>query len=766
MRSPGEHMRKVLCAWVLTFAVSAVCFAVEYTVHIVEPVINDHLMMLDGPLPPVCRQGRTMKVRACRGEYEPASFVVTASKPLAAVRIEVAPVSGPGEPWPEAAIDVRVRRKFGASPILLVHDEGFLRTVPAPTQDNPDAVTYVPTGELRDADELQPVAIEKRKQFWVTVHVPETAKAGTYSTVLKIVPENDDATTLTLEIEVYSFDLMEPMVEYSIYYPVRLASEVPPDDPLSFGNLTEEQYVAELKNMLAHGMSNPNIHEGCVKARPDGSLDFSVLAMLLDLRESVGMRPEVLYIGGHPFPFYDGELTDEQRQMVHRYVREIDDWARQRGYSEVFYMGRDEWWGEQLLRERDSMMAVDEAGGKVFVAVMHPEFFDRVGDVLHCPVLQSPVSRHVNAAFRKYLAKYGEMEAARRAAEIGGAGRFEVMIRNRRYRKAIDGAHRAGHKILTYMNPSAGVPYPDLQRRNEGLGLWRVGFDGTMTWAYTHNGGDKVNQFMYYAKVYRTENGVVDTVYWEGYREGVDDMRYLTTLYAELRSATGRFPDNPLIDETHAWLKAIDVVRGDLDAIRAEMARRIVALRDMGYKALPPEEILKGIDLDRVRIIAFPEPWRFKMDADDQGVDEKWFDPATDDNTWGTLRTDVKDKGWGNDPGFGWYRTRLPLTRQEAGKTFACLYFEACDEDAWVYLNGEEIFEHSGETTGLLISEIWLTPFVVPLNDVTLRGEDLLAVRVYNSTGMGGVWKPVHLILSDQQLTEEHVEALVNLNQE
>ena len=28
------------------------------------------------------------------------------------------------------------------------------------------------------------------------------------------------------------------------------------------------------------------------------------------------------------------------------------------------------------------MMAVNEAGGRVFVAVMHPTFYDRVGDVL------------------------------------------------------------------------------------------------------------------------------------------------------------------------------------------------------------------------------------------------------------------------------------------------------------------------------------------------------------------------------------------------
>jgi len=37
----------------------------------------------------------------------------------------------------------------------------------------------------------------------------------------------------------------------------------------------------------------------------------------------------------------------------------------------------------------------------------------------------------------------------------------------------------------------------------------------------------------------------------------------------------------------------------------------------------------------------------------------------------------------------------LPLTEQQAAVRFKYLYFGACDEDAWVYLNGRQIFDHS-----------------------------------------------------------------------
>ena len=119
--------------------------------------------------------------------------------------------------------------------------------------------------------------------------------------------------------------------------------------------------------------------------------------------------------------------------------------------------------------------------------------------------------------------------------------------------------------------------------------------------------------------------------------------------------------------------------------------------------------------------------------------------------------------GWGNEPGFGWYRTELPLTKRDMKRKFKYLHFSACDEDAWVYLNGTKIFDHTLEEAGLLSSEIWIAPFVVSLNDVKLRGDDLLAVRIRNTEGMGGIWKPVDLVLTDQKLTDQQVKALITV---
>ena len=89
---------------------------------------------------------------ACRGEYEPASFVVIAGAPLEQVRIEVGPVTGPGGSWPNEAVDVRVVKEYyrsipahgaAAIPTLLVHDDDFLAIEPAPTEKDAKAMKNV-----------------------------------------------------------------------------------------------------------------------------------------------------------------------------------------------------------------------------------------------------------------------------------------------------------------------------------------------------------------------------------------------------------------------------------------------------------------------------------------------------------------------------------------------------------------------------------------------------------------------------------------------
>jgi len=748
------HLIGALAVVGLAFALPNPVRSAEYSVHVVEPAITNHVILAGEPLPPVCQPAASIRLSACRGEYEPASFVVTASQPLEAVRVEVGQLRGPGGEWPQSAVDVRLVKEVSRGiisggariPTLLVHDDNFLLLEPAPTETDPAAVRLATRGPVMcDAAELQAVDIAQRRQFWITVRVPDHAEAGTYTTVLRLAPANAEAMELTLDVEVYTFDLLDPMLEYSIYYPAYLS-----DQWTSFGRITEAQYEAELRNMLAHGLDNPDIYDDAKRER------------VVELRRRAGMQPRVLYHTGHRALYTDRPLTEEEKRANQQYVRDINAWAAARGFDEVYLAGPDEWWGELLRRAHDSYLSVHEAGGKSYVAC-RPDFWELVGDVLHRPVVHIGTPQGRMEQYVRETQGYTPLEQMRNADEIAavGAAALERLTHDTEVQQVISGVHRLGRKIYCYTTYQH--PLPDFQRLSHGLGLWRLGFDGNKDWAYTHIGGDKLNQSLGFAMVFRTENGVLDTLHWEGFREGVDDVRYLTTLLDVLGRAAGRYPEDPLVAETAAWIQSIDVFQGDLEVIRREMAQRIVALLDLGPRKLSPEEALAGVAVESIQVMPLSEPWRWKMDPQNRGIDEAWFARDFDDSDWQPMRTDTKDKGWGSAVGYGWYRNELPLTaEQDASAQYAYLHFGACDEDAWVYVNGQEVLEHSCQTMGLLNSQIWLRRFVVPLTGVELSGDDLLAVRVYNREAMGGIWKPVHLVLSPEELTDQQVQAMVD----
>lgn len=760
----------------------------DYTLHVVEPAVTNHLVLSEGPLPPVCHEKSRIQLFGCRGQYEPASFVITAHKPLEAVRIETGTVRGETGEWPSQALDVRVVKEYytrstagpmASVPMLLVHDDSFLAVEPAPTSEDPHAMKNVARGELRDTDRLLPVNIEKRRQFWITVHIPDHAETGTYHGTLRVVPSNSDPMELQLDVEVYPFELNRPLVEYSIYYPVQLVADGVEDwrsGAWSSGaRLTKRQYLAECRNMLAHGLTNPNIYVG-VQQRPDGTLDASRLEAVLAVREEAGIGPGVpLYTMSAAAEPVAESLTAADKRQRSQTVIEVMNWAKVRGYPDFYWAGHDEAWGDWLLSERDSFQAIHDGGGQVFVAC-GSDFFKLVGDVLHRPVMHIDLATPLDM-FAKQK-NIGPTESLLQNAELAEIISFERQVNHENYRRSIDGIHRLGRKIFTYT--TLRPPLPLWQRRQEGLGLWRMGFDGVMNWAYTHIKGEGASQAMYFAMVFRVDDGVLDTLYWEGFREGVDDMRYLTTLLVTLNDVMGRFPDELLIGETVEWLSKLDVAQGDLDSIRQEIARRIIALQDLGHKDLTPQELLAEIDLDGIEFVAISEPWRFKLVELDQatmfgpqaadmdtGLQQKWFDLATDDGTWLRIQvgggyTRESGGGWGNESGFGWYRTILPSIESCGDRPFQYLHFGACDENAWVYLNGKKIFDHTSLKTGLLPSEIWQAPFVVSLNDEALRGGDLLTVRIGNTEGMGGIWKPVHLICSDKKLNNQQVKAIMS----
>jgi len=159
---------------------------------------------------------------------------------------------------------------------------------------------------------------------------------------------------------------------------------------------------------------------------------------------------------------------------------------------------------------------------------------------------------------------------------------------------------------------------------------------------------------------------------------------------------------------------------------RADCADDVVfaAFKNAGYK----------------EIYDFPKQWRFRIDPRDMGVKEKWH---TTYNSADWIDIEIGD--WWEPQlnstylGYAWYRFELDAPGDWQGKKLL-LAFGAVDEEAWVWVNGESIGEHAIGSDG------WNAAFEFDVTGKLLPGrKNTVCVRVYNSAGVGGIWKSVKI---------------------
>ena len=125
----------------------------------------------------------------------------------------------------------------------------------------------------------------------------------------------------------------------------------------------------------------------------------------------------------------------------------------------------------------------------------------------------------------------------------------------------------------------------------------------------------------------------------------------------------------------------------------------------------------------------------------------KWFDIGVD-SAW---EEQPIGKQWkqqhGNDyDGFGWYRNRFVVPSADTPRQFI-LAFGAVDEACKVWINGQLVLDRPFPYKGNPGS--WQEPFEVDITKcVRFDQPNVLAVRVEDNSGGGGIWRPVKLLFS------------------
>ena len=176
-------------------------------------------------------------------------------------------------------------------------------------------------------------------------------------------------------------------------------------------------------------------------------------------------------------------------------------------------------------------------------------------------------------------------------------------------------------------------------------------------------------------------------------------------------------------------------------------------------------ELMMAKEIGTLEILPLENQWKFKTAAG-KDPDPKLLSPDTDDSKWPAVASDkgcgYEKQGFEGYTGHAWYRQTLRVPANLSGRRHHYLVFLAVDEDAEVYINGKKAFDHSHKTVGGLPGATWDKPFSFDARRFLQPGKkNLIATRVFNRAGMGGIWKPVFLVASDKKVGTSALVQLV-----
>jgi hypothetical protein len=155
-----------------------------------------------------------------------------------------------------------------------------------------------------------------------------------------------------------------------------------------------------------------------------------------------------------------------------------------------------------------------------------------------------------------------------------------------------------------------------------------------------------------------------------------------------------------------------------------------------------------------------PKTWKFMFDPNNEGINKEWNSEKYDDSKWfdisveGTWEQQPIGKQWEQQhsnqyDGFGWYRNQFIITSDKKTQK-AILAFGAVDEACKVWVNGQLVLDRPFPYKGN--SDSWQEAFDVDITEcVRFDQPNILAVRVEDTSGAGGIWRPVKLVISEHK---------------
>lgn len=521
----------------------------------------------------------TVRVATAQDQYQDASFETYAFKNVDKVNLKLSALkSADGSTFAPENLDLKVVKVWYQNgnawlsyfadpglklvPELLLHDENLIRVDTtkkanyARIQDAKGSheIWISPPQKINvgfdpyqdgfvDAKTLQPVAFNagQFKQFVLSVHATPDTKPGVYRGNIAVTAGGQQPTSIPVAIRVLPFQLPLPKANYDVNkdFLVSLYSAWPTIDP------DDKAFLPTLKNMRAHNLLElgPDVSFSQLKAQSTPEqIEKSVKAV-----KQAGFLTDHIFGGGLPWMDHGFDGLMEAKRISQRYVKFYDESF---GNHNASIRQGDERNAQFMVDQRPITRILHEHGLKYFIA----------GNVIN----YFPTSGY-NLDRRPQAGSPGEADIANKWKEIG-----------------------SGYTAF-YANQHNGSENPTFVRRQHGLLGYLSNFDMVNNYEFAFGPWNDRAWDLYKPMVlaYPISDGLVDTLAWEGFRAGIDDIRYAT----KLRQLANEAIDSGDLNRVEAglkvrqWFAMMDGNTVDLDSVRWEMIEKIENLTQLNKTA-------------------------------------------------------------------------------------------------------------------------------------------------------------------------------------
>ena len=549
-------------------------------VHYAVPPMSD-VQRLEDVYPIDGEASEPVRICAAKDEFEPGSFLVYPLADLGKVTFTLTPFkTDDGKVFPADKLDLKVVKvwyqnkngwysyfgdtDFKLCPELLLNEEDIIRF------DTKNKANYArvtgPDGKVReiwinppramdrldpekggtnfrpmapnfkDAETLQPVLLEEGRfrNFFLTAHVTKDAVAGTYRGAVRLADASGKALgEIPVALTVYPFELPAPKSYQTRDDFLTLAYSYISLGTLEHENGGSREQARKQLEVVLRDLSDHNQKMYWTHGNIDTESRFTLRTM-----KDVGMRTDIIAGGiqvasGIP----KAEMEANARRQAAYYQKTL-------GHNNFLLGFGDEPRASWILKQRPVFEAYQKAGFKFFIAG-GKQVFDKAAHV------------------------YSWHNVARDPED----GEYASLWNK------IGDTHCAWYACM-----HIGPENPAFNRRQYGMAPYLAGYNATCNYAH-HFGPYNDDRTTYKPMVfaYGISSGVIDTIQWEGYREGNDDIRYATLLTslaheaAESKDLKTRYAGRLALQ----YVAVINREEDDLNACRMEMAERILKLREL-----------------------------------------------------------------------------------------------------------------------------------------------------------------------------------------